>query len=65
MKLNEPYLITVLNDRKIIFFVISYDEKKDYKILKNILIDSEGIKNGRIIDIELITKLIKKKYQLY
>ena len=60
MKLNEPYLITVLNDRKIIFFVISYDEKKDYKILKNILIDSEGIKNGRIIDIELVTKLIKK-----
>ena len=53
MKLNEPYLITVLNDKKIIFFVISYDEKKDYKIIKNILINSEGIQNGRIIDIEL------------
>ena len=60
MKLNEPYLITVLNDKKIIFFVISYDEKKDYKIIKNILINSEGIQNGRIIDIELLTKLIKK-----
>ena len=34
MKLNEPYLITVLNDRKIIFFVISYDEKKIIKFLK-------------------------------
>ena len=60
MKLNEPYLITVLNDKKIIFFVISYDEQKDYKIIKNILINSEGIQNGRIIDIELLTKLIKK-----
>ena len=60
MKLNEPYLIVSLNDHKIIFFVISYNEKKDYKLIKNIIIDSEGIQNGRIVDIDLVIQLIKK-----
>ena len=60
MKLNEPYLIIELNDSKIIFFVISYDEHGDYKLIKNIIIDSGGILNGRIIDVAIVTKLIKK-----
>ena len=60
MKLNEPYLIIELNDSKIIFFVISYDEDRDYKLIKNIIVDSDGILNGRIIDVAIVTKLIKK-----
>jgi len=60
MKLNEPYLIINLNDNKIIFFVISYNENKDYKLIKKIIIDSKGIQNGRIVDIALTTELIKK-----
>ena len=60
MKLNEPYLIVDLNDSKIIFFVISYNENKDYKLIKNIIINSDGIQNGRIVDVDTVTKLIKK-----
>ena len=60
MKLNEPYLIINLNDSKIFFFVISYEENKNYKIIKNINIDARGIQEGRIVDIELLTELIKK-----
>jgi len=60
MQLNEPYLIIDLNDNKIIFFVISYNQNKDYKILKNIIINSAGIQNGRIIDIDHVSQLIKK-----
>ena len=60
MKLSEPYLIIELNDSKIIFFVISYDENRDYKLIKNIIVDSDGILNGRIIDVVIVTKLIKK-----
>ena len=60
MKLNEPYLIISLNDNKIIFFVISYDEDKNYKLIKTTTIDSVGIQNERIVDIELVTQLIKK-----
>ena len=60
MKLNKPYLIISLNENKIIFFVVSYDENKDYKLIKDIIIDSNGIQNGKIIDIQLVVQIIKK-----
>ena len=60
MKLNEPYLIINLNDDKIFFSIISYDENKDYKLIKNITVESQGVYNGRIVEIELVAKLIKK-----
>ena len=60
MKLNLPYLIISLNDDKIIFFVISYNENKDYKLIKNITIVSEGVQNGKIVDVKLVSQLIKK-----
>ena len=60
MKLNEPYLIINLSDDKIIFFVITFDESKDYKLIKNFSINSAGIQNGRIIDVNTVTQLIKK-----
>ena len=60
MKLDEPYLIIDLNDNKLIFFVVSFNEKKNFKILKNFSLDSSGIHNGRIIDIEIVSKLLKK-----
>jgi len=40
---------------------VSYNKSKDYKLIKNIRIDSEGIQNGKIVDIDLVTKLVKKK----
>jgi len=60
MKLNEPYLIIELNDNNIIIFVISFNDKRDFKLLKKIILESEGIQNGRIVDIEIISKLLKK-----
>jgi len=60
MKLNEPYLIINLNDDKILFSIISYNENKDYKLIKNIVVESQGVYNGRIVEIELVAKLIKK-----
>ncbi len=60
MELNEPYLIISLDDNKAIFFVISYNENKDYKLIKNSTVKSEGIQDGKIVDIELVGKIIKK-----
>jgi len=60
MILNEPYLIINLSDDKVIFFVISYDENKDYKLIKKIVINSAGIQNGKIIDVDIVARLIKK-----
>ena len=59
MKFNEPYLIISLTDDKIIFFVISYDENKNFKLLKSSSLVSDGIQNGRIVNINLVIKLIK------
>ena len=60
MKLNEPYLIIDLNDNKIIFFVVSFNEKKDFKILKKVIVQTRGIRNGRVIDIETVSQMLKK-----
>jgi cell division protein FtsA len=60
MKLNEPYLVIDLNDNKIIFFVVSFNEKKDFKVLKKIILKTEGIHNGRVVNIETVSQLLKK-----
>ena len=60
MNLNKPYLIISLNDSKIILFVISYNKNNDYKLIKHITIDSEGIQNGKVTDVKIISQLIKK-----
>ena len=60
MKLNEPYLVIDLNDNKIIFFVVSFNEKKNFKVLKKIILKTEGIQNGRVVNIETVSQLLKK-----
>ncbi|MDA1197936.1 MAG: hypothetical protein O3B80_02505 [Proteobacteria bacterium] len=60
MKLDKPYLIIDLNDNKIIFLVILFNEQKNFKILKKIILESSGIQNGHIIDIEIVSQLLKK-----
>ena len=64
MKLNEPYLIIDLNDNKLVFLVVSFDEKKDFKTLKKIILKTVGVKNGRVTDIEIVTQLLKKTISL-
>jgi cell division protein FtsA len=60
MQLNEPYLIIDLNDNKVIFFVISFDKKKNFKILKKIILKTPGIKNGRVVNVETVSQLLKQ-----
>lgn len=60
MQTNQPYLFIDIDDKKIIFSVIKYDQKIDYKIINSIIVNSEGVSNGKILDIEKSTKIIKK-----
>ena len=60
MQLNEPYLIIDLNDNKIILFVVSFNEEKNFKVLKKIILETIGVQNGRIINIEAVSQLLKK-----
>jgi len=59
MQLNQPYLIIDLNNNKIILFVVSFNEKKDFKVIKKIILETSGIQNGRITNIEIVSQLLK------
>ena len=60
MQLNKPYLIIDLNDNKVIFFVVSFEQKKNFKVLKKIILETSGIQNGRVINIGTISQLLKQ-----
>ena len=60
MQLNEPCLIIDLNDNKFIFFVVTFNEKNDFKILKKIILDSVGVQNGHVINVDTVSKLLKE-----
>ena len=58
MQLDKPYLIIDLNDNKVIFFVVSFNEKKNFKVLKKIILDTTGIQNGRVNNVEAVSQLL-------
>jgi len=60
MQSKKPYLVIDLNDNKVVFFVVSFNEKKDFKLLKKVILEIEGIQNGRVINIETVSQLLKK-----
>ena len=60
MQLNEPYLIIDIDGEKVIFFVVLFNEKKNFKVLKKIILETTGIQNGRVINIETFSQLLKQ-----
>jgi len=56
---NKPNLIVDLNDEFFIFTVFSCNQDKKLEIIKKKIIKSSGIKNGKIIDQNLASNLIK------
>ena len=60
IEINQPYLFLDIDDKKIIFSVVKYNEKLEHKIKKISIIDSKGIHNGKVIDIDASSKVIKQ-----
>tara|TARA_B110000881_G_C18603523_1_gene537479 strand:- start:3309 stop:4508 length:1200 start_codon:yes stop_codon:yes gene_type:complete len=60
MKINKPYLFIELNDKKFIFLIVEYNEDLDFKILDATEVFAEGILNGKIININIVSNIIKK-----
>ena len=56
---NKPNLIVDLNDEFFLFTVFSSNQDKKLEIIKKKIIKSSGIKNGKIIDQNLVSNLIK------
>ena len=60
MQIKKPYLFIELDDYKIVFSVIKYDEGLNYNIIHERTVESEGILNGKVIDIQSASNIIKK-----
>ena len=60
MEINEPYLLLEIDDKKFIFLIVKYTEDLNYKILDTLKVESSGVKNGKIIDAEISSKIIKE-----
>ena len=60
MQIKKPYLFIELDDQKINFSVIKYDEELNYNIICERDVESEGILNGKVIDIQSASDIIKK-----
>ena len=60
MKKNKPYLIIELNDDSITFLVVQYNSEGDFIVLDKLTDNSEGIKEGRVVDIESSSNVVKK-----
>ena len=59
MEIGKPCLFLELNDEKFILAVAQYDNDLNYKILDSTEANSEGILNGKIIDIEASSNILK------
>lgn len=60
MKIHKPYLFIEIQDKQFNFLVVEYNEEFEYKVLDFSTINSEGIKDGKIIDAALSTSIIQK-----
>ena len=59
MLTDQTCLFIDIDDKKIIFSAVKYDQKIDYEIVNSIIVNSEGILNGKIVNVEKFTKVIK------
>jgi len=59
MNIKEPYLFVEINDKSFIFLVIKYNEKFDFEILYSTKVESQGIKNGKISNINDSSRVLK------
>ena len=61
MEIDKPYLFIEINDKNFIFFVVKYNEDFDFQVIYKDLIKSEGITNGKIVDQNISSKILKDK----
>ena len=61
MEIDKPYLFIEINDKNFNFFVVKYNEDFDFQVIYKDLIKSEGITNGKIVDQNISSKILKDK----
>ena len=64
MEINKPYLFIEINDEKFVFLVVEYNEDFNFKVIDSLIIKSEGVLQGKIIDVNASSKIIKENLNL-
>ena len=64
MEINKPYLFIDIDDKKFTFLVVEYNEDFNFKELDSLNIESAGVEDGKIIDIQASIKIIKENLNL-
>ena len=64
MEIDKPYLFIEVGQKKLIFFIVEYNEELDFKVLDSLIVKTEGVTNKKISNIELFSKNIKENLDL-
>ena len=65
MEIGKPHLFIEINDDNFIFLVIKYDEDFNFKVLHSTSAKSEGVSDGKIINVEISSKISEGSIKLY
>jgi len=63
MQKNTPSLFFEINDSTYIFVAGIFDDNQKFKIIEKITVPSDGIENNKFIDIDQLSKSIKKNIE--
>lgn len=60
MNINEPYLLIDVNDKYFTFLIFKYNENFEFQVIDFKHVESEGVNDGKIVDVFLSSQLIRK-----
>jgi len=64
MDIEQPNLFIEINEKNFIFLVVKYNQDLNFKILDTSIVKSDGIENGRVINIKTSSEILKKNLNL-
>ena len=64
MEINRPNLLIEISDKNFVFIVVKYNQDLDFEILDSLIIKSEGILDGKIVDANISSKILRDSINL-
>ncbi|OUX54343.1 MAG: hypothetical protein CBE47_01150 [Pelagibacteraceae bacterium TMED287] len=59
MEIHKPYLFIEIDDKNFVFLTVEYNEENNFKILDSFSINSEGITDGKVINADTCSRVIR------
>jgi len=64
MEINRPNLLIEISDKNFIFIVVKYNEDLDFEILDSLVVKSDGVLDGKIVDAKISSKILRDNINL-